>query len=141
MSVMPQGVEHSTLPVSLDRPTAVSFGGPQALFAVVALGVATAAALLAGWAPLGFSIVTVFLFAGPHNWLELRYFLARLPGRWGRLRGFFLLSFAGILGLTLVFASLSFGIDSGVIERQAWDLIYPAWNTALLLWIASLVHW
>ena len=56
------------------------------LFAAVTLLLAAAAALLAGWAPLGFSIVTVFLFAGPHNWIEFRYFLSRMPARWGRLR-------------------------------------------------------
>src|SRR5262249_48082367 len=60
-----------------------------------ALLVAAVSALLAGWLPLGFSIVTVFLFAGPHNWLEARYFLTRLPARWGRLRGYFLFAFAG----------------------------------------------
>src|SRR5262245_14975079 len=102
---------------------------------------AVAAALLAGWAPIQFSIVTVFLFAGPHNWLEFRYFLARLPGRWGRLRGFFLLSFAGILGLTGVFAVLAFAADAGAIDPEAGGLLFPAWNTLLLLWIASLVHW
>lgn len=55
----------------------------SALFAGAALALACAAAALAGWAPLGFSVVTVFLFAGPHNWLEFRYFLNRMPARWG----------------------------------------------------------
>src|SRR5262245_44175049 len=76
------------------------------LFALVTLSLAVGAALLAGWAPLGFSIVTVFLFAGPHNWIEFRYFLSRMPARWGRLRNFFLFSFAGILGLAASFAAL-----------------------------------
>lgn len=64
------------------------------VFAIVTLALMAAAALLAGWAPLGFSIVTVFLFAGPHNWIELRYFMARLPGRLGPLRGFFIVAAA-----------------------------------------------
>src|SRR4051794_3719634 len=104
----------------------------RALFVVCALSVATAAALLAGWAPLQFSIVTVFLFAGPHNWLEARYFLGRLPGRWGRLRGFFLLSFAGIFGLTGTYAALLWFSAASV---EDW---YPVWNTVFLLWIAAL---
>src|SRR5262245_8408204 len=76
-------------------------------FAAVTLTLMVAAAVLAGWAPLGFSIVTVFLFAGPHNWIELRYFMSRMPARWGKLRGFFLFAFAGLLGLTAAFAALS----------------------------------
>src|SRR5262245_48653172 len=84
--------------VALTRP-AVRAGTP---FALGALAVAGLSAFLAGWLPVGFSIVTVFLFAGPHNWLELRYFMGRMPGRWGRLRGYFLLAFAGIFGLTAV---------------------------------------
>src|ERR1700738_4174922 len=77
------------------------------LFAVAALAVVALAALVAGWFPLQCSIVTVFLFAGPHNWIEARYFLSRLPARWGKLRPFFLLAFAGVLGLTLSLAVLS----------------------------------
>src|SRR5437763_1362641 len=50
---------------------------PGMPFALAALAVACLSAVLAGWLPLGFSIVTVFLFAGPHNWLELRYFMGR----------------------------------------------------------------
>ena len=59
---------------------------PARTLSIWGLALACAAALLAGWLPLGFSIVTVFLFAGPHNWIEARYFLTRLPARWGRLR-------------------------------------------------------
>jgi hypothetical protein len=113
----------------------------RGLFAVCAVLVMLGSALLAGWAPIQFSIVTVFLFAGPHNWLEFRYFLARLPGRWGRLRGFFLLSFVGILALTAAWAGLSFAGNAGALDEQTWEVLYPAWNTVLLLWIAALVHW
>jgi len=66
----------------LERPVQRQSAGSRG-FAGAALLLALAAALLAGWAPLGFSIVTVFLFAGPHNWIEGRYFLERLPARWG----------------------------------------------------------
>src|SRR2546425_1055591 len=47
-------------------------------FAAILVGSACLSAALSSWLPLQMSIVTVFLFAGPHNWFELRYFLMRL---------------------------------------------------------------
>ena len=110
------------------------------LFAAVSLSLAVLAAVLAGWAPLGFSIVTVFLFAGPHNWIEARYFLARMPARWGRLRGFFLLAFAGIIGLTIAFIALPWLLEALDRSEQAWQVALATWNSVLLLWIATLVY-
>ncbi|HZY84545.1 MAG TPA: hypothetical protein VFE78_06925 [Gemmataceae bacterium] len=109
-------------------------------FVCAALGVAVAAAVLAGWAPVRFSIVTVFLFAGPHNWLEARYFLTRMPARWGRLRGFFLLAFAGIFALTAAFAALLWLGERGALDPETWEYGYALLNTALVLWVALLVH-
>jgi hypothetical protein len=127
-------------PASLDcRPDKV--GAPAAAgFVCAALAVAVAAAVLAGWAPLRFSIVTVFLFAGPHNWLEFRYFLTRMPARWGRLRGFFLLAFAGMVGLTGAFAGLYALGQAGLLGEEAWEFSYAGLNSLLILWIAALVH-
>src|ERR1700676_4449584 len=79
---------------------------PGLPFALAALVTGVLSAVLAGWLPLGFSIVTVFLFAGPHNWLELRYFMGRMPARWGRLRGYFLFAFAGIFGLSAAWITI-----------------------------------
>jgi hypothetical protein len=109
-------------------------------FVCAALGVAVTAAVLAGWMPLRFSIVTVFLFAGPHNWLEFRYFLTRLPARWGRLRGFFVFAFTGILGLTAAFAVLWWLAERGSITTETWEYGFASLNSLLLLWIATLVH-
>src|SRR5438105_10481305 len=105
-------------------------GRSPVAFGLTALGVALAAAVLAGWVPLRFSIVTVFLFAGPHNWLEFRYFLTRLPARWGRLRPFFLLAFVGMVGLTAVFAGLAYLTEAGYLAGEAFDYSYALWNTA-----------
>ncbi len=107
-------------------------------FGLLTLALAGAAALLAGWAPLGFSIVTVFLFAGPHNWIEARYFLGRLPARWGKLRGFFALTFAGTVGLTAAYAAL-------VWLAADWDethrrIALAAWNSLLVGWVLTLAH-
>src|SRR3954454_656795 len=111
-------------------------------FMLAALAVAGLSAFLAGWLPLGFSIVTVFLFAGPHNWLELRYFMGRMPAGWGRLRGYFLFAFAGIFGLTAVYALLTclyrdaawVGADYGAMSRGLFQS-YAWWNTAFVLWV------
>ena len=54
------------------------------VFAGILIACACLSALLASWLPLQVSVVTVFLFAGPHNWFELRYFLIRLPVRFGK---------------------------------------------------------
>ena len=79
-----------------------------------------AAAALAGFAPLWLSVATVFVFAGPHNWAELRFFITRLPVRLGRSRGFFALAAAGIVGLTVAYAALALGADSGVWGEAGW---------------------
>jgi hypothetical protein len=105
------------------------------------LALAGAAALLAGWTPIVFSIVTVFLFAGPHNWLEARYFLTRLPARWGKLRGFFLFGFAGIVALTAIFASLPWLADSFRWGPDGWHSAVAGWNTLVIGWIATLIVW
>jgi hypothetical protein len=105
----------------------------------VMLGVVVAALILAGWVPVTFSIATVFLFAGPHNWLEARYILSRLPARAGKLFPFFATSFVGVVGLTITFALIPSYLRSGAstVDHQN---AYALWNTALLLWIATLVQ-
>jgi hypothetical protein len=120
------------------RPEALAPSGRA--FAAALLGLMLAAAVLAGWAPIAFSIVTVFLFAGPHNWVEARYFLARLPARWGKLRGFFLFAFAGVFGLAASFAALRW-----LAPAWGWDgtgllTLSAVWNTLLVAWVAVLVH-
>jgi hypothetical protein len=89
--------------------------------------------------PLQISIITVFLFAGPHNWFELRYFLMRLPVRFGKSRNFFLVAFAGIGFLTLTYISLPVLYGFGFWTGDAWSTILATWNTLLLLWVGVLV--
>jgi len=105
--------------------------------AIVVLCVITAAAF-ASWLPLQVSIVTLFLFAGPHNWFELRYFLMRLPVRFGRSRSFFLTAFTGLGALTLTYVSLPFIYNAALWSEDAWSVIIASWNTALLIWLALL---
>jgi hypothetical protein len=109
-------------------------------FGVVALALMLLALVLAGTLPVVFSIATVFLFAGPHNWLEARYFLARLPARWGKLTGYYFLAFAGIVALTATFAGLPYFFEwrhwSGPMQLRAAAI----WNSALVGWILVLIH-
>ena len=109
------------------------------LFAFVLIASAGASAALANWLPLQVSIATVFLFAGPHNWLEARYFLMRLPARFGRSRNFFAVAFAGIFILTLAYVSLPLLYYANVWSGSNWPEAIATWNTLLLLWLGALV--
>ena len=120
---------------AIETPRTSSSGLPL-VGALVALAVG--AAVLAGWIPIAFSIAVVFLFAGPHNWLEARYILGRLPARAGKLWGFFAVSFAGIVGLTGAFAYIPSYLG-GASAALAADTLYAGWNTAFLFWVAALV--
>src|SRR5262249_19061357 len=92
-------------------------------FAGITLLLAAAAAVLAGGLPLGFSIVTVFLFAGPHNWFEIRYFLSRLPARWGKLRSFFVVGLGGVGALTGLFVALPSVGRWARVDDAGWQLL------------------
>jgi hypothetical protein len=100
-----------------------------ARFAAAAGGFAVVAAVIAGWAPVELSIAAVLLFAGPHNWIEARYFLARLPGRWGRSRAFFSLAIGGSAALAASYVAL-------VVVGGA-EMAVAGWNTAAVLWVAA----
>ena len=119
-------------------PTAKAVPNARVFVAIVVL-CTLAAAAFASWLPLQVSIVTVFLFAGPHNWFELRYFLMRLPVRFGKSRNFFLIAFAGLGILTLAYISLPFVYKTTLWSEDAWSTIIATWNTALLVWVGLLV--
>ena len=108
-------------------------------FAGILIASACLSAALASWLPLQFSILTVFLFAGPHNWFELRYLLMRLPARFGRSKNFFALAFAGIFVLTLAYVSLPALYYTNLWSGANWPTAMATWNTCLLLWIGALM--
>jgi hypothetical protein len=115
-------------------------GGANArAFAAACVCVLAAAAALAGWAPLGLSVATVFLFAGPHNWAELRFFITRLPARLGRSRLFFAAAAAGVVGLTTAYAAFSLAPGGAAWGEDRWYLTLAVWNTAAVAWVVSLV--
>lgn len=109
------------------------------LFLIAMLTCALLSAAFASWVPLQFSILTVFLFAGPHNFLEFRYFLTRLPVRFGKSQNFFLLAFGGIALLTAAYLSLPILYYAQVWSGENWLTLIASWNSLLILWIASLV--
>ena len=88
----------------------------------LAAGFVTCAALLASAAPVTVGAWSVFLFAGPHNWMEARYFASRLPVRWGRELAFFLAAIAGVCVLA-VWRTMEGG---------------PWWHSALAAWLVLL---
>jgi hypothetical protein len=108
-------------------------------FTGVALSLAVTCLVLAGWLPLPFSIATVFLFAGPHNWFEARYFLSRLPARFGRSRNFFVSAFTGVGVLTVAYAAIPFFGYRWWWRGGTWLTAAAVWNTAALAWVAALV--
>src|SRR5437588_1202592 len=108
-------------------------------FAAILIGSAVVSAAMASWLPLQMSIGTVFLFAGPHNWFEARYFLMRLPARFGRSRNFFIVAFSGIGLLTLTYVSLPALYYANIWSGANWPNAIAIWNTLMILWISALV--
>jgi hypothetical protein len=108
-------------------------------FAAILIGSTCLSAIVSSWLPLQVSIITVFLFAGPHNWFELRYFLMRLPARFGRSRNFFVVAFAGIGVLTLAYVSLPALYYTNLWSPANWPQAIAIWNTCMLLWIGWLI--
>lgn len=116
-----------------DPPRSGDFRG---LFVLGFLGLTISSAWLSIALPLSVAFAGVFLFAGPHNWFELRYALGRLPARAGRLRGFFVASGLGIVGLAGAYAALPY---LRIPWRGLEDSGTSIWSTAFLFWIALLV--
>lgn len=116
----------------------VSAASPAA-FAVACGCVLVAAAALAGLAPLWLSVATVFVFAGPHNWAELRFFVTRLPARLGRSRSFFALAAVGVVGLTGASVALAVVAAAGVWGAEGWYAATGLWNSAAVVWVVCLV--
>ncbi len=129
------------MPEALSSP--LSFDAPSHSarhFAAVALGLAVIAAFIAAWTPIAFSIATVFLFAGPHNWMEFRYFMARMPARWGPLTPFFTLAIGGVFALGATHIALSIIVRNAYWSDHQDRLASAAWLSSVALWVAALVY-
>ncbi|MEQ1605913.1 MAG: hypothetical protein ABL999_13700 [Pyrinomonadaceae bacterium] len=98
------------------------------------------AAALIGSFPLGASIVTIFLFAGVHNVMEFRYFVARMPLRWGRSRVFYSVGIGGVLALAAAYLTLYFASGNWLWSGESWAVFAASWNTAFVLWLGVLLY-
>ena len=112
---------------------------PRALRWLLPLGlIALAAAIVA--APLGMAMGVVLVCAGPHNWCEARYFLSRMPGRWGAWRANVLTGLGGVALLTLAFIGLAVWPHVRPDAASETSLVLLAlWQTALVVWIVALI--
>jgi len=99
-----------------------------------------AGAAVIGSFPLQMSIATVFLFAGVHNVMEFRYFLTRMPLRWGRSRPFYAVGASGVLVLTAAYIALYFSSGNWLWTYDTWAAASATWNTALVIWLAVLLY-
>ncbi|MGE3468572.1 MAG: hypothetical protein AB7J13_16745, partial [Pyrinomonadaceae bacterium] len=95
-------------------------------------------AVVIGAFPLEMSIATIFLFAGVHNIMEFRYFAARMPLRWGRSRLFYSVGIGGVAVLAAAYVTLYFASGNWLWSEYSWATFAAIWNTALVLWIATL---
>ena len=110
------------------------------MFFVAFVAAGALAALVIGMAPLAASIVTIFLFAGVHNVMEFRYFVARMPLRWGRSRLYYSVGIFGVIVLAVAYLTLYFASGNWLWSEYSWATSAAIWNTTFVLWIASLFY-
>src|SRR3712207_5198091 len=120
----PEFAEVGRVGVAAGRAGALTVAWP---FALAAVSLMCASALLVGWMPLQLSVATVFLFAGPHNWVEFRYFVSRMPVRWGRSRNFFRVGIGGALLLTILYAAWPQLARAGAWGESGWLAAGALW--------------
>ena len=99
-----------------------------------------AGAVLIGSFPLQLSIITIFLFAGPHNLMEFRYFAARMPVRWGKSKLFYSVGIGGVVVLTAAYLTLYFASGNWLWSLESWQIYAAVWNSALILWVGLLFY-
>lgn len=90
--------------------------------------------------PLVASIATIFLFAGVHNFMEFRYFVARMPRRWGRSRTFYSVGIGGVVVLAAAYLTLYFASGNWLWSESSWAMFAATWNTAFVLWLGLLFY-
>jgi len=110
------------------------------LFAAGFLLFCAVIAALIGSFPLQLSIITVFLFAGVHNFMEFRYFAARMPLRWGKSRAFYTVGIGGVIVLASAYLTLYFSSGNWLWSTANWEVLVASWNTAFVMWIGLLFY-
>jgi hypothetical protein len=110
------------------------------VFLIAFVSACAIGAALIGSFPLQLSIVTIFLFAGPHNLMEFRYFAARMPVRWGRSGLFYSVGIGGVVVLTAAYLMLYFASGNWLWSLESWQIYAAVWNTALIVWVGALFY-
>src|SRR3954452_16303918 len=87
---------------------------------VAFVGSCALAAAVIGAFPLQLSIATIFLFAGVHNFMEFRYFAARMPVRWGRSKLYYTAGIGGVVVLTVSSLMLFFSNGNWLWGIDSW---------------------
>jgi hypothetical protein len=96
-------------------------------------------AISIGSFPIQASIITIFLFAGVHNFFEFRYFAARMPVLWGKSKLYYSVGIGGVIILTSIYLSIYF--SSGFLwNYETWAIASASWNTAFILWVGLLFY-
>ena len=121
------------------RVRRIELTSAHVLLAGFLLACAFGAALIGAF-PLQMSIATVFLFAGAHNFMEFRYFIVRMPLRWGRSRLYYSVGIGGVVILAAAYLTLYFSSGNWLWSYDTWGTATAAWNTALALWLGLLFY-
>ncbi|HEX8367106.1 MAG TPA: hypothetical protein VF604_00935 [Pyrinomonadaceae bacterium] len=114
--------------------------GSAQIFAFAFLAFCAFGAAVIGSFPLQLSILTIFLFAGVHNFMEFRYFVARMPARWGKSRTFYAVGIGGVVVLASVYLSVYFLYDNWLWSLKNVQTLVAVWNTFLVLWLGLLFY-
>lgn len=118
---------------SNETSSAQIFAGGFLIFCV-------SAAALIGNFPLQASILTIFLFAGVHNFMEFRYFVARMPVRWGKSKNYYAFGIGGVIILTAAYLAIYFTGDNWLWGLTDWQIVVSLWNTLFILWVGTLFY-
>ncbi len=109
------------------------------VFVLLFVTLCALSACLIGIFPLQASIITIFLFAGMHNFFEFRYFAARMPLRWGKSKLYYSVGIGGVILLTSIYLTIYF--TSGWLWNfETWAIASASWNTAFILWVGLLFY-
>lgn len=119
------------------RATRSEWTSAQTLFAGFLVACSLGALAIGGF-PLQMSIATIFVFAGAHNFMEFRYFAARMPLRWGKSRLFYTVGIGGVIALAASYIGLYFAGGNWLWSLDTWTVSIAIWNTAFVLWLALL---
>ena len=72
--------------------------------------------------------------------MEFRYFVARMPIRWGRSRTYYLVGIGGVVVLATAYITLYLASGNWLWSGESWMALTSVWNSAFVIWLATLVY-